>query len=389
MQRPSRTALTALGIVLGVGTLVAVLGLTTTTANQISQRFNVLSATEVLVKAPEDTGGDDGAGSSRSLLPEDADDRAMGILGVVNAGTFRTVPADFVGKISNTSVDPGGYQDIDVVAATAGFFDAVHPTEVQGRVFDRGMQERADRVVVLGVNAARRLGISNLDRGPAILLGGVPATVIGILGDTERRPEVLSAILIPMSTAGDLWPTPAGVAANEQMLVDTKMGAAPVVARQVAFALRPDNPSALSVTAPPDPHALHDNVAGDLGQLFMILALVCLVIGGLGIANTMLVSVLERTPEVGLRRALGAHRKHIALQFLTESGIVGTIGGLIGASVGAVTVTVVSVTQGWTPVIQPWAFLPAPVVGTLIGLAAGTYPALRATRIEPVEAFRR
>jgi putative ABC transport system permease protein len=171
--------------------------------------------------------------------------------------------------------------------------------------------------------------------------------------------------------------------------VETRLGAASVVGRQAPLALRPDAPERLKVLVPPDPRSLHDAVAHDLDVLFLILAGVCLLIGTVGIANTSLVSVLERGAEIGLRRALGARRRHIAAQFLSEAAALGTLGGMVGTSVGLVTVVTVAWSQSWTPVIEPTTAIPSPLVGTVIGMLAGLYPAYRATRVHPIEALQR
>jgi ABC-type antimicrobial peptide transport system permease subunit len=115
---------------------------------------------------------------------------------------------------------------------------------------------------------------------------------------------------------------------------------------------------------------------------------VSLLVGALGIANVTLVSVLERVGEIGLRRALGAARRHIAAQFLVESGVMGLLGGIVGASLGVLVVVIVSASRTWTPVLEPWVPLAAPLVGGLIGLLSGTYPSLRAAAMEPVESLR-
>jgi ABC-type antimicrobial peptide transport system permease subunit len=125
-----------------------------------------------------------------------------------------------------------------------------------------------------------------------------------------------------------------------------------------------------------------------LNLLFVVLGAVSLLVGAIGIANVTLVSVMERTGEIGLRRALGARRLHIAGQFVLESGTIGFVGGIIGASLGILIVVSVSAYQSWTPVLDLWLAIVAPLVGGLIGLLAGTYPASRAARLEPVEALR-
>ena len=126
----------------------------------------------------------------------------------------------------------------------------------------------------------------------------------------------------------------------------------------------------------------------DLNALFLLLGGVSLLVGALGIANVTLVSVLERVGEIGLRRALGARRRHIAAQFLVESAAMGLLGGIVGASLGTLLVVAVSASRDWTPVLDAWVPLAAPAAGALIGLVSGAYPSLRAAAMEPVEALR-
>ena len=153
-------------------------------------------------------------------------------------------------------------------------------------------------------------------------------------------------------------------------------------------ALNPSDPSLLRVAAPPDPEQLRGGVKNDLQALFLLLGGVSLLVGALGIANVTLVSVLERVGEIGLRRALGAARRHIAAQFLIESTVMGLLGGIIGTSLGTLVVVGVAASRTWTPVLEPWVPLIAPLIGGLIGLLSGTYPSLRAAAMEPVEALR-
>jgi putative ABC transport system permease protein len=144
----------------------------------------------------------------------------------------------------------------------------------------------------------------------------------------------------------------------------------------------------MKVETPPPPGHLGAAVRSDVSALFLAFAILALVVGGLGIANVTLLSVLERTGEIGLRRALGARKRQIAGQFLTESGITGLIGGLVGAAGGILAVLVVSLIRSWTPVLDGTLALLAPLLGAAIGLLAGAYPALKAAGIEPITALR-
>ena len=171
-------------------------------------------------------------------------------------------------------------------------------------------------------------------------------------------------------------------------MVETRIGAAYLIAEQAPLALRPDDLRVLKVEVPQEPKRVRDEVRTDLDVMFLLLGGLSLIVGAIGIANITLVGVMERTPEIGLRRAIGATRSHIAIQFLLESASMGTVGGIIGASLGVLVVIAVLAYQVWTPVLDPYVPFLAPLVGSAIGLLSGTYPAVRAARLEPVEAFR-
>jgi macrolide transport system ATP-binding/permease protein len=219
---------------------------------------------------------------------------------------------------------------------------------------------------------------------PAIAIGDHIYLVIGILRGVGRQPELLGSVIIPEGTARHDF----GLAGPGSVVVETRIGATSLIARQTPLALRPDNPLVLRIEFPPEPQRVRDAVQSDLNVMFLLLGGLSLVVGAIGIGNIMLVSVIERTGEIGLRRAIGATRGHIAAQFLLESTSLGIIGGILGASVGILAVVAVAAYQVWTPVLDPAAPFLAPLVGGVIGLVSGTYPALRAARLEPVEALR-
>jgi ABC-type antimicrobial peptide transport system permease subunit len=179
-----------------------------------------------------------------------------------------------------------------------------------------------------------------------------------------------------------------GLIAPSEVHIEVDVGAAELIGTQAAIALAPNQPDQLRVSLPPSPAGVRSSVENDVNALFLILGGVSLLVGAIGIANVTLVSVMERTGEIGLRRALGASRRHIATQFLFESAALGALAGLLGTSLGILTVVAVSVTRDWSPVLDSWLPLAAPILGAVIGLLAGTYPAWKASATEPIAALR-
>jgi|GEM_PF-124652 len=379
--RPGRMALTVLGIVIGLTALVATLGLARTAGNRIITQFDELAATEILVTAKSGLGGVD-----PRVIPWDASERLQRLNGVVAAGTLSEV--DIANALVSASAIKNPKQQsafkLAVQAASPSLFTAVRAKVASGRLPDDGHAQRADRVAVLGPEAAQRLGIVEVAHLPSIAIGDQIYLVIGILEAVARQPDLLASVIIPEGTARHYF----GLIGPGAVVLETRIGATALIARQTPLALRPDDPSLLKVEFAPEPQRVRDAVQGDLNRMFVLLGGLSLIVGAIGIGNITLVSVIERIGEIGLRRAMGATRGHIALQFLLESATMGLIGGIFGASLGVLIVVAVAAYQRWTPVLEPAVPFLAPLIGCAIGLVAGLYPALRAARLEPAEAVR-
>jgi putative ABC transport system permease protein len=395
VQRPGRAVLTMLGTVLGVGAFVAVLGLTATGAGQISHQFTVLEDTTVTVEdngpannvAPPDANPPIG-------FPSDADAVADHINGVTAAGVWWPVSlpqgTNFTGSLA---LSAAASQTTDLLAASPGAVAAMGLRMVAGSALTSYENDTSQHVAMIDTTTATELGIavSRLASHPAVFVDGIAYTVVGIYSSAQRVVTDESAMLIPENTALDDFGNPQPGIGNQdeaQMVVATRIGAAQAVAKQIAAAELPADPARLVVTSPPNPQNLQSEVSGDLAGLFLVLALISLLIGAVGIANTTLVAVLERTEEIGLRRAVGARPRHIAAQFLAESTALGTLGGLIGTCIGVGTVVIFAAFKDWTAVLNPAYTLPAPVIGSVVGFLAGAYPALRAARTSPLAALR-
>lgn len=383
--RPARTLLTALGTILGVAALVATLGLARTAGNQILTRFDELTATEVTIE-PDRNSFSFGGQPEVSVIPFDADDRIQRLNGVVAAGSISEIDTNGALARSVPVQDPLGQTEfqVPVLAVSPGLFDAARAEVLTGRVFDEGHDERRDPVVVLGPGAARRLNITQVANTPAVFIGDQALIVVGVLADVQRKPELLNAIIVPNGFARDRL----GLQAPAEVVIETDVGAAELIGVQAPTALYPNAPERLDARVPPTPTRARSNVESDINSLFLVLGAVSLIVGAIGIANVTLVSVLERTGEIGLRRALGATRRHVATQFLAESFALGTVAGVIGTSLGILVVVAVSASRQWTPVLEPWLILAAPLLGSVIGLLAGTYPAWKAANLEPIAALR-
>ncbi len=379
MHRPARALLTSLGTIVGVAAFVTTTGVAATLNAQVSSSFDALAATEVRIRDPSAEGA--------SPFPEDADARLERLNGVNHAGVLYSVPDD--GRLSPRSnpSDPrvSSTARVPVVAATPGAIRATLPQVRSGRLPDPLHEERSEPVVLLGRVAASQLNVNVVDDQPAVFIGDTAYVVIGILEHVERNPELLLAAIIPSSTER----VRIGARTSDyEVLIDVAPGAAPLIGRQAPIALRPEHPSSLTALVPPNPSTLRRQVETDVTSLYYALAVLSLFVGTIGIANATLLNVIERRSEIGLRRALGATRVHIAQQVMLEAIIVGALGGLIGTMLGILAVNGVAISQTWTTTMDPRLVGFAPLAGVATGALAGAIPAVRASRTPPAVTLR-
>ena len=378
-RRPARTLLTALGTILGVAAFVTTTGLASTASAQVSQSFDALKATEVRVQDANPDG--------TNPFPDDVDQRLEALNGINYAGLSYPVPATGPLSPRSTPSQPlnSRTHDIPIIAATPGALLAARPVLAEGVLFDQFHLNRAEPVAVLGRVAAEQLGITRIDNQPAVFIADIGYTVVGIINDTQRNPDLLLAVIIPTTTEQRFIGTQAP---TTEVLIDTEPGAAALAGRQAPLALRPQQPERLIALVPPDPTTLRNNVESDVTSLYYALAALSLVVGTIAIANATLLSTIERRPEIGLRRALGAKRSHITRQIILEAATTGTLAGIAGAALATIAVGAVAASKGWTATLDPVIVASAPLIGLITGALAGSLPAARASKTPPAVTLR-
>ena len=372
--RPLRAALSALGIMIGIGAMVAVLGLSESSKSELLAQLERLGTNLLTVQAGA------GIGRGDAVLPDESIDM-VGRIGPVESTAY-VINVD--ASVYRTDLIPeaqtGG---IAVMATEPNLLDAVNGTVAVG-VFLNDASAGLP-AVVLGSVTAQRLGIESLAASPMIWLGEEWFVVVGILESLDLHPNLDRSALIGVGIAESLLdsedpPTTIYVRAQPEDVV--------AVANVLPATVNPEFPDQVNVTRPTDPLEVQEAADDTLTALFLGLGAVALLVGGVGIANVMVISVLERRSEIGLRRALGATRKHITYQFLSESILLAGTGGVAGVLLGAGVTAAWASYQGWDTLVPLVAVVGGLVAAVAIGAIAGLYPALRAAKLSPTEALR-
>jgi putative ABC transport system permease protein len=372
--RRLRAALSSLGIAIGVAAIVAVLGLSSSSQAGLLAEIDRLGTNLLTV-----TNGQSVFGSTAEL-PTAAPGMIARIGPVTEAQSTGTTSAKAYRSPFIPSVSTNG---LSVEAASLGLPRAV------GTSISRGVYLNAatakEPVAVLGATAAQRLGIDRIFRGARIWVGGQWFYVVGILRPAELTPEIDTAVLVGFDAAQtflgfDGHPSTIYVRAHTDQV-------APVQSVLAATA-NPRSPSEVDVSRPSDALVARAKAKSALNALFLGLGAVSLLVGAVGVANIMIISVLERRSEIGLRRALGATRSHIRVQFLAEAILLAVLGGAVGVTLGVVSTVIYASSKHWSVVVPPVAWAGGFVAALAIGAAAGLLPALRAARLSPTEALR-
>ncbi|MEM8747688.1 MAG: ABC transporter permease [Actinomycetota bacterium] len=372
--RKARTALSALGVSIGIAALVGVLGLSESSKSALLDEISALGTNLLTVEAGSGFGGGD------SALPETSVVSLERIDTVEAAAAVHGVDADV---LKNEFVDPGETGGLIVVGAEEALLDTLNGEIAHGQWLDGATSEYP--AVVLGSVSAERLGIVDLSQPTYVYVGDEYVEVIGILEEFPLAADLDRAAIMGTEAAQTFYD-----ADESPAIVYTRVddGAIDATRDLIPATADPESPEEVTVSRPSD--ALVAQAAADdtLTTLFLGLGAVALLVGGVGIANVMVIAVIERRGEIGLRRALGATRAHIRRQFLTEAVILSTLGGLSGVAIGVAATYLYSATQGWRVVIPSSAAFGGFAAAIVIGAVAGLYPAMRAARLAPTEALR-
>jgi putative ABC transport system permease protein len=373
-SRPLRALLSALGVAIGIATLVSVLGIASSSRAQLLAEIDALG-TNLLTVTPGTVLSDQNV-----TLPAAAPGMIDRIGPVITAAAIGDVAANVY---RTNDVPAANTEAITVYSADTNLPRAVQAQLADGRFLTTATARYP--AVVLGADAAAALGIDRADGSVQVWLGNDWFSVVGILRPVTLAPELDRTALIGYPVARQLL---GATASPAEIYVRASPASMATVQADLPYAADPAAPQDVSVADPAAALIARADATAAFQGLFLALGGIALLIGGIGIANVMVISVLERQSEIGVRRALGARRLHIAVQFVAEAVVLAGLGGVAGAVAGGFATTVYAATRHWQSVV-PWPVLLAAIsLGVLIGGLAGLYPALRSARLAPAEALR-
>lgn len=372
--RPLRAVLSALGIAVGIAAMVAVVGISASSREEVNRQLRELGSNLLTVTPGQSFSGDE------VTLPKDGIAMVARLDEVTAVSAVGTVPDAAVYRTDR--IDEQQTNALAVSAARTDLLETVGGEVRSGRWLDPAMSSYP--TVVLGSTAADLLGISRADGSVEVWLGGEWFTVVGVLEPVALAPELNSSALVGWPVATELLgfdgaPTTIYERSDEAAVEDVR--------RLLPATVSPGRPEEVAVSRPSDSLAAQAAADETLTTLLLALGGVALLVGGIGVANTMVIAVLERRSEIGLRRALGATRAHVRRQFLGESVLLAGIGGVGGAVLGGAVTLVFATGRDWPFALPLWVLGAAAGATVLVGALAGVYPATRAARMSPTAAL--
>jgi putative ABC transport system permease protein len=367
--------LSALGIAVGIGAMVAVVGISASSRSEIDRQIQALG-TNLLTVEP----GRTLRSGETAVLPTESVDMVARIGPVTSVSAVGEVDDAFVYR--NDQIDELKTNGITTMAARTDLLETVSARVASGRWLDDALAVYP--TVVLGATTAERLGVSQTDGSVAVWVGEHWLTVVGILAPAPLAPELDAAALVGWPVAQERLGYDGAPTRLYERSPDSQVDDVRTV---LGATVNPANPQEVAVSRPSD--ALTARAAADETLLSLLLALgaVAVFVGGIGVANTMVIAVLERRSEIGLRRALGATRAHIRTQFLGESVLLAALGGVAGAGLAAAVTAAFAASRGWPFALPAWVLALAAGATVLVGALAGAYPAARAARMSPTAAL--
>jgi putative ABC transport system permease protein len=372
--RKLRAGLSALGIAIGVAAIVAVLGLSASSQAGLLAEINELGTNLLTVSNGQSATG--GTVELAAAAPPMIG-RISGVEQVQSTGKVAGV-----GAFRNPFIPTTNTNGLTVEAASLDLLPVIATTVAQGRYLNAATAQ--EPVAVLGATSAQLLGIDRIYPDERIWVGGHWFYLTGILRPAVLATEIDSAVLVgyPAATrylAFDGHPSTIYLRAQNERVN--------AVDDLLASTANPENPSEVNVSQPSDALVAQADAKSALNGLFLGLGAVALLVGAVGVANIMIISVLERRSEIGLRRALGATKGHIRIQFLCEAVLLALLGGTVGVALGAVATVIYAHTKHWATVIPTEAWAGGIAASLVIGAVAGLIPALRAARLSPTQAL--
>ncbi|OLT31757.1 ABC transporter permease [Actinomadura sp. CNU-125] len=372
--RPMRAFLSALGIAIGIAAMVAVVGVSSSSRADLDRALDALG-TNLLTVGPGST-----MSGEEAQLPLAAETMVERIAPVREVSAIALLKD--VGVYRTREIPESDTKGIGAYAARTDLRAAVGAELASGVWLNDATGSFP--TTVLGAKAAERLGIGRAGPDVQVLIGGEYFTVIGILRPAALAPELDAAALVGWRAAR----AELGFDGHATTVYTRSRESAVEAVRGVLGpTANPEAPNEVEVSRPSDALAARQAAGEAFTGLLLGVGAVALLVGGVGVANTMVISVLERRAEIGLRRSLGATRGKIRTQFLTESLLLSSLGGLGGALIGTLITAIYAMYQGWPVVVPLWAVGGGILATLLIGAVAGLYPAIRASRLSPTEAL--